>query len=87
MLGNKRIFTAKIFMQNENVINFTVTAHIKFRVKFLDHALDFYELRNSDQLQEKFQDISFLEEFTQMYHIDILEYEHLEANNYNNLEY
>ena len=86
-LGSKRIFTGTIFMQNENIINFTVTAKVKFKVKYLEHALEYYELRYSNQLQEKFKDSSFLDEFTQLYHIDIVEYEHVEAENYNELEY
>ena len=87
MVDNTRIFNARIFMQNEFVANFTVVANVKFRIKFLDEALEWFEL-TADELQEKFDnDDSFLEEFIEQYHIDILEYEHECHTNYMNLEY
>lgn len=87
MTNNKRIFTARIFMQNEFVANFTVAANVKFRIKFLDEALEWFEL-TADELQEKFDnDDSFLEDLMELYYIDILEYEHENHTNYMNLEY
>lgn len=87
MTDNTRIFTARIFMQNEFVANFTVAANVKFRIKFLGDALKWFEL-TEDELQEKFDnDDSFLEDLMKCYHIDIKEYEHEYHMNYMNLEY
>ena len=75
-------FNSIIFFENEHVINFYVKAKIKFTVPYLEEALDHFEC-NIKELEEFFQDESFIEDFISRYHINILELEYLTYENHN----
>lgn len=71
-----------MFLENDRIINLYASFNVVFTIPYLEDALEYYEM-TENELRESLESKEFLEDFIQMYHIDISEMELIEWKNHN----